>query len=555
MTKRFLDGLFKTLFTARIKKAQAFNSIAAYPSEDLLIVKEGLAKPFLSKRPVKNSLVYRPDIDGLRALAVLSVIGYHAFPNWLPGGFIGVDLFFVISGFLISSIILSHCENNTFSLVDFYQRRIKRIFPALILVLLFSCTLGWFALYPDEYKQLGRHIAAGVGFVSNFVLWKEAGYFDAYADTKPLLHLWSLGIEEQFYIIWPCLLWVAHKRKIKVLGLIIFCAIVSFVFNLYMTHHNVVAAFYSPQSRFWELLAGSLLAWLLINNEWRVTDWLARHRQKLATIFSLLGFILLFGVVMMFSNKTIFPGAWALLPILAGGLLIVAGPASWLNKQVLGHPVLRWFGLISFPLYLWHWPLLSFARIMEGDIPTRSIRIMAVLMAILLATLTYYAIEKPIRWGKKANSLKIGCLIVLMIVTGSFGLYIKKQNGLATRFKAHPELLSLKQNYFQPANLLIQCSEVLNEFKGLAFDGGCFLTQKKTPKLLFIGDSHNIHYASEVSKQFKEPTLIISQTSCLPFSNNAFLTDECKKNMMLFLRLSNQIILLSRYIYQGIGLI
>jgi len=155
---------------------------------------------------------YRPDIDGLRAVAILSVIAFHAFPEYIPGGFIGVDIFFVISGFLISSILFSSLEHDRFSIVEFYIRRIRRIFPALLLVLSACLFVGWFVLFSFEYKQLGRHAAAGAGFIQNFVLWRESGYFDNAAATKPLLHLWSLAIEEQFYIFWPILLAIVWKR-------------------------------------------------------------------------------------------------------------------------------------------------------------------------------------------------------------------------------------------------------------------------------------------------------------------------------------------------------
>jgi peptidoglycan/LPS O-acetylase OafA/YrhL len=161
---------------------------------------------------------YRADIDGLRAIAVLSVVAFHAFPGSLRGGFIGVDVFFVISGFLISTIVFENLDSGTFSFATFYSRRIRRIFPALFLVLLASLAFGWFALLADEYAQLGKHVAAGTGFVSNLVLWGEAGYFDNSADTKPLLHLWSLGIEEQFYILWPLLLWLASRASRLLLG-------------------------------------------------------------------------------------------------------------------------------------------------------------------------------------------------------------------------------------------------------------------------------------------------------------------------------------------------
>ena len=175
---------------------------------------------------------YRADIDGLRAIAVLSVVGFHAFPSWVKGGFIGVDIFFVISGFLISSIILRNLESNSFSFVEFYSRRMRRIFPALLVVLIVSYAVGWFVLLDGEYKQLGKHIASGAGFISNFVFWNESGYFDNVAATKPLLHLWSLSIEEQFYIAWPLLLWVAWKQKLNLLTTTLLVTLMTFLWGV-----------------------------------------------------------------------------------------------------------------------------------------------------------------------------------------------------------------------------------------------------------------------------------------------------------------------------------
>lgn len=194
---------------------------------------------------------YRPDIDGLRAVAVSSVVLFHAFPNLLPGGFIGVDVFFVISGFLISTIIFENLERGTFDFFEFYARRIKRIFPALLLVLASCFVFGWFALLTDEYKQLGKHIASGAGFLSNIILWNESGYFDNSADTKPLLHLWSLGIEEQFYLLWPAIAWAAWKGRVSGLLVAVIIAAASFLLNLKGIASDAVGAFYSPQTRFW----------------------------------------------------------------------------------------------------------------------------------------------------------------------------------------------------------------------------------------------------------------------------------------------------------------
>ena len=188
---------------------------------------------------------------------------FHAFPKVIEGGFIGVDIFFVISGFLISTIIFESLENRTFSFFGFWSRRVKRIFPALILVLLSSLTFGWMALLADEYSHLSKHISAGAGFVSNFVLWKEAGYFDNSADTKPLLHLWSLGIEEQFYLAWPLIIWAMWKGKFNIFAVVFIVAIISFYLNIRGIYKDSISTFYSPLTRFWELASGGLLAWII----------------------------------------------------------------------------------------------------------------------------------------------------------------------------------------------------------------------------------------------------------------------------------------------------
>ncbi|MGD9845507.1 MAG: acyltransferase family protein, partial [Variibacter sp.] len=182
-------------------------------------------------KPQIKKTVYRNDIDGLRALAVLSVIGFHAFPGWVPGGFVGVDIFFVISGYLISGHIFNSLEAGNFSIVTFYGKRVRRIFPAMILVLAACLIFGWLALLPDEFLQLGKHTAAGSGFVANLVFWSEAGYFNNTAATKPMLHLWSLGVEEQFYIIWPILAWAAWTFRWKLLPTMILLAGFSFALN------------------------------------------------------------------------------------------------------------------------------------------------------------------------------------------------------------------------------------------------------------------------------------------------------------------------------------
>ena len=195
-------------------------------------------------------MTYRPEIDGLRAFAVLAVLIYHAVPSLLPGGFTGVDVFFVISGYLITRILLDELRTGRFSLSGFYGRRVRRIFPALILVMGVSLVAGWFLLFADQYEQMARHIASGAAFIVNFVLVAEAGYFDASAETKPMLHLWSLAVEEQFYIIWPLLLWLCARRRFNLAVVILLVAGGSFALNLLFVETHPVETFFWPLGRF-----------------------------------------------------------------------------------------------------------------------------------------------------------------------------------------------------------------------------------------------------------------------------------------------------------------
>ena len=377
------------------------------------------------------TLTYRSDIDGLRAVAVLSVVAYHAFPELLPGGFVGVDIFFVISGFLISSIILKSLKENTFSFRLFYERRIKRIFPALLLVLIFCLALGWLVLLPNEYGALGEHVAAGAGFIANVLLWTESGYFDKASELKPLLHLWSLGIEEQFYIIWPLLLATVSKKRINPFYLLFFLFVASFVINLYLTCNSPVAAFYSPVTRFWELMLGSILACCNLTDKSNGVD----SKSDFHSFLSFFGILLIVLSVVLFKDDVQFPGWRAMLPVVGAGLLIQAGPGSFFNRVVLSRRAFVTVGLISYPLYLWHWPLLSFARIIHSEIPPTWVRLAIVILSLLLAYLTYRFIEKPIRFAFSTKRTA-PALFLAMVIVGVAGFYCFIMNGMPQRFSA-----------------------------------------------------------------------------------------------------------------------
>lgn len=374
-------------------------------------------------------LKYRPEIDGLRAIAVLLVVIFHAAPGLAPGGYVGVDIFFVISGFLITGIIWEALEAKKFSLGWFYSRRVKRIFPALFLVLLFVCVVGWFMLLPDEYERLGKHVAGGAAFISNLLLWKESGYFDVVAETKPLLHLWSLGIEEQFYIVWPLGLYVLHKLRLNLYPALLVVIVLSFALNVYQVGTDPVAAFYSPFARFWELALGGLLAC----HGMKQTDAVAS--RGFAEARAWLGLLLIAGAVVLLRKDSQFPGWWALMPTLGAAFLISAGSQSWICRKVLSLRGMVLVGLISYPLYLWHWPLLVFSRIHESGHPSVGIRLLAVLSSIALAWLTFRFVETPIRFGAGRNSgrrVALVCTPLALVLV--VGIVVQANDGFASRF-------------------------------------------------------------------------------------------------------------------------
>ena len=366
---------------------------------------------------------YRPDIDGLRAIAVLAVIAYHAFPDWFAGGFIGVDIFFVISGFLITTLIQGGLKEKNFTIVAFYASRVRRLFPSLILVLLACLLFGWFALLSDEYKQLGKHISAAALFIPNWVIWSDSGYFDYAATSKPLLHLWSLGVEEQFYFIWPLALCWIYKHKFNVSRITLILLLGSFFLNLFMVEKNPSASFFLPFTRIWELLAGSLLAQLVqpgVIAAGAITTTLASHRH-IKQGLSFLGILMLSVSLLVIDQDQPYPGILALLPVVGTLLIILAGQQSWFNQRVLSNRILVGIGLISYPLYLWHWPLLSFSRILEQNQPDWQIRILCIAVACVLSLLTFYCVERPARFGGYLKA-KTFTLMTLMCITASLGL-------------------------------------------------------------------------------------------------------------------------------------
>lgn len=355
---------------------------------------------------------WRPDIDGLRAVAIVLVLLFHYYPEISKGGFVGVDVFFVISGYLITCDLLRRREERVSvvgSITAFYQRRIRRIFPALLALLVGAAIFGWFFLLPYDFANLARYLAAGSGFATNFVLWSEAGYFDQAIYLKPLAHLWSLAIEEQFYIVWPLLILMLGRlgRAFWLPLVITMLVVASLAYCLFVTPADSTAAYYSPLARGWELGVGGLLA--IGHLSGRGTP------QSFASgVAAFGGLALIVWAAFFVATEVGFPGWQATLPVAGAALIIWFAAGTSADKFLLGLPPIRYVGLISYPLYLWHWPLLSFFRILSpGKAPFfgRSVLLVA---SILLAVATFHLIERPVR--RLAVRVAAGSGLVAMIV-------------------------------------------------------------------------------------------------------------------------------------------
>jgi peptidoglycan/LPS O-acetylase OafA/YrhL len=468
---------------------------------------------------------YRPDIDGLRALAIIPVVMFHAFPGIMPGGFVGVDIFFVISGFLISNILLQALQRGTFSFAGFYSNRIKRIFPALLVVLAACFAFGWFLLLPDEYTQLGKHIVGASGYGENFVLRREAGYFDVNSSLKPLMHLWSLGIEEQFYLTYPLFLWLLWRYRRNPFAVLLLIALVSFCLNVWQVHRDPVGAFFLPQTRCWELMVGGAIAsWRMLGSEGDYgpgSHWISNFIESRApqipaevvnNASSALGFLFVAIAVLRIHENDAFPGWWALLPVGGAALFILGGPDAWINRKILANKPMVLVGLISYPLYLWHWPILAFPRIIRGSELPLAIRTAGVLLSFGLAWATWRYIESPIRFGRK-TWIKTAALLVGSIVIGSMGYGAYSRDGFMGRF---PELVRDVGWLREVRWSTPECRGIV----GLADIDYCRSTGVGAPDVLLIGDSHAAVLYEGLALAYQkhsEILLNLGQSGCVPF--------------------------------------
>jgi peptidoglycan/LPS O-acetylase OafA/YrhL len=373
---------------------------------------------------LNQQTTYRPDIDGLRAVAVLSVLAYHLGVVGFPGGFVGVDVFFVISGYLIASQIYSETTEGTFSILQFYERRARRILPALFATIIASATAAVSILYPSELVEFARSGIASSLFAANIYFYLVSDYFGPAASTVPLLHLWSLGIEEQFYILFPLLVWAGAKsvRRRQAFVLTILC-VASLGFSQFLAMTHPVAAFYLPFGRAFELLIGCLLAFSTVPKP---------RSTAMATGVWLVGASAVVVAIASFDVGTRFPGIAALLPCLGAAAMIWAGPAAAVSQLLELRPVV-YVGKISYSLYLVHWPILVFGkRLFPYYFDTWSFTIAATLLTVLLAAISYEWVEQPFRrrsWGKNRTAKVLGVSATSIFAIVILGAWTVHESG------------------------------------------------------------------------------------------------------------------------------
>ena len=458
-------------------------------------------------------MIYRPEIDGLRAVAVLPVIFFHAGFSLFGGGFIGVDIFFVISGYLITTIIHNEIKNNSFSLKNFYERRVRRILPALFFVMLVCIPFAWFWLLPSEYIDFSQSVIAATLFSSNILFWQESGYFAPASELKPLLHTWSLAVEEQFYLFFPLLLLFVRKLNDNhLLILIITISILSLGLSEYASKYYASANFYLLPTRAWELGVGAILAIT-------APRWLKSSNETLNQLLSLVGLSMVLYAIFFFDETIPMPSSNGLIPVIGTALIIFSANSSNIVGKFLATKPLVGIGLISYSAYLWHYPLFAFTRINYQDEPTFGMYLFLCAGTLVLAYLTYRFIETPFRNRKLVTRQYVftGAVTVSIAIL-SFGLvghiYGKPGSNLSNKQK---ELLSYlkydRSDLYRDGDCFLRPEQSYKEFKEK-----CFSSKVENDSILLMGDSHAAALSYGLRVHHNNFTQITA-SQCPPFYN------------------------------------
>ncbi|PLX67030.1 MAG: hypothetical protein C0603_10200 [Denitrovibrio sp.] len=467
---------------------------------------------------------YRKDIDGLRALAVLPVLFYHAGINLFSGGYVGVDIFFVISGYLITTVIINELEEDRFTIRNFYVRRIRRIFPVLFFILAVVTLIGLYIQMPYEFRNYGKSLSATVFFGSNIYFRRQMGYFESAAETKPLLHTWSLSVEEQFYIFYPIILILLvryfDKKYIKYITIIF---ILSFVTSVFMVRIDQSDTFYFLHTRAWELLLGALLALGAVP---------ATKNRSILNILSIAGVAMILYSVMLYTDKTLFPGTNAILPCLGAFLIIYSGSAETIVKKILGLKPIVYIGLISYSLYLWHWPLLSFFNeyqtvINISDETKETIRYGLLILSFVLSVLTHRYIEVPFR-KLRPNNLKkfFYTTFFIMIVFCLLGGVIYWTKGLGWRL---PNAVTQIDHGHDEMEKMGSCND--RRVAGLKYETIRRIGAKDVePDFIVFGDSHaGAFYPGfdEYGKEIGKSGLLVAYNGLIPLTGLGHKYKKC----------------------------
>ncbi len=440
---------------------------------------------------------YRPEIDGLRAIAVLPVILFHAGIEVFSGGFVGVDVFFVISGYLITKILIEEIEDNTFSVVNFYERRARRILPALFFVMLCCLPFAWAWMLPSQMESFSRSIVAVILFVSNILFWREIDYFHPESEEKPLLHTWSLAIEEQYYLLFPLFLLFAWRYgRRNVFFLTVAFTVVSLCLTELGWRYKPTANFYLIPTRAWELFAGSICAFIV-----------QKHGVRNNNFLAFVGISAIAYSTFYYDANTPFPSIFALVPVFGTALLVIYAGKSTFVAKILSVRVFVGIGLISYSAYLWHQPLFAFYRVYLQDKPNDGVLIMLALISVGLAALTWKFIEKPFRNKKKfSRGFIFTSSVVCMLFFVCFGLIGIYSNGFLNRY-------SPQDKRFLSVTLIDNSTYVIDRFEELKLKEWIDDNRKK---IILIGDSYaqdlvNAIYEADLDKKYQIVTRHISK--------------------------------------------
>lgn len=450
---------------------------------------------------------YRADVDGLRAVAVLPVLFYHAGWDFLSGGYVGVDVFFVISGFLITRILAKEIADNRLSILNFYERRIRRILPCLFAVIIASSAVAAVLLVPLDFHEFAKSVVAVVFFASNFLFFRQSGYFDDASAIKPLLHTWSLAVEEQFYIFFPIMLWAIHRyARNHMLAVLAFMTVVSFAINVWGVRHMPGFTFYLAPARVWELFVGALLAMeavpVIVN---RIM------REGLAWF----GLALIVYALLVFTPDTLFPGINAVFPV-AGAALLIQFAQNTSVGWLLSRKPLVFVGLISYSLYLWHWPIIAYSEyyLLHALIGWESVAVITI--SFLVAALSWHYIERPFRTKGAIPRLRIfkaaAMTMVSIVLLGAAGVM---SNGWTSRF---PEEVSRLESYVRTYNpRRDSCHR--EEDDAIAIEKSCVYGAAEPPSFAVWGDSHAgelVYALGKIAKRHNKSVMQFSYSGCPP---------------------------------------